>query len=152
MGRCVPLSNILVILSRLAYTLASVAQWDRLSHMITVQLVETSYSFTALCVFVSLLLSSFHPPSLLHVSEASLSLPHKYEMHRGKPVPQKTSPLPAQIWWRTVSRTVSYQEGHVLNMSTAPGFANQSKLTSVHCAFLDSTACNTSWKDSDVVK
>lgn len=61
MGWYIPLSNILVILSTLAYTLASVAQWGRLSHMITVQLVEASYSFTALCVFVSLLLSSFTP-------------------------------------------------------------------------------------------
>lgn len=60
-GWWIPWSNILVILSTLAYTLASVAQWGRLSHMITVQLVEASYSFTALCVFVSFLLPSFHP-------------------------------------------------------------------------------------------
>lgn len=52
-----------LLLSTLAYTLTSVAQWGRLSHMITVQLVEASYSFTALCVFVSLFRSPhFTPP------------------------------------------------------------------------------------------
>lgn len=53
MGWYVPVSNMLVILSELANTLASVARWGRLSHMITVQLGEVNSSFTYCCVCVS---------------------------------------------------------------------------------------------------
>lgn len=89
------LSNVLVILSTLACTLASVAQWGRLSHMITVELMEASYSFTAPCVSLSLL-SSFHPPNR---SVSSKKPPLINTRCAGANLScRKTSSRPACIW------------------------------------------------------
>lgn len=74
--QCVPVSNTLVILSTLAYTQASAAQWGKLSHVITVQPAIASL----LCVSLSLPCSPhFTPPPRFSASKkASLSLLRKY--------------------------------------------------------------------------
>lgn len=65
--------------------------------MITVQLVEASYSFITHCAFVSPFVSPRVTPPRSFI--CIFFLPHKYKMHRGKPIPRKHHPYLC-VWGR----------------------------------------------------